>query len=67
MLKEKGLKVGENYEEVFVGVYDVVVVVVVNGKVEVGGLSKFIFMGLIEKGIIDKNKVIVIVEFKFFF
>lgn len=33
MLKEKGLKVGENYEEVFVGVYDVVVVVVVNGKV----------------------------------
>ncbi len=64
MLKEKGLKAGENYEEVFVGAHDAVAVAVANGKAEAGGLSKPIFMGLIEKGIIDKNKVIVIAESK---
>ena len=64
MLKEKGLKAGENYEEVFVGAHDAVAVAVANGKAEAGGLSKPIFMGLIEKGTIDKNKVIVIAESK---
>ena len=62
MLKEKGLKAGENYEEVFVGAHDAVAVAVANGKAEAGGLSKPIFMGLIEKGTIDKNKVIVIAD-----
>ena len=64
MLKEKGLKAGENYEEVFVGAHDAVAVAVANGKAQAGGLSKPIFMGLIEKGTIDKNKVIVIAESK---
>ena len=64
MLKEKGLKAGENYEEVFLGAHDAVAVAVANGKAEAGGLSKPIFMGLIEKGTIDKNKVIVIAESK---
>ncbi|MDE5116987.1 MAG: phosphate/phosphite/phosphonate ABC transporter substrate-binding protein, partial [Trichodesmium sp. St2_bin2_1] len=32
MLKEKGLKAGENYEEVFVGAHDAVAVAVANGK-----------------------------------
>ena len=64
MLKQKQLKAGENYEEVFVGAHDAVAVAVANGKAQAGGLSKPIFMGLIEKGTIDKNKVIVIAESK---
>ncbi|MGD1808850.1 phosphate/phosphite/phosphonate ABC transporter substrate-binding protein [Dapis sp. BLCC M126] len=64
MLMEKGLKAGENYEEVFAGAHDVVAVAVANGKAQAGGLSKPIFTALIEKGTIDKNKVIVIAESK---
>ena len=64
MLTEKGLKAGENYEEVFAGAHDVVAVSVANGKAQAGGLSKPIFTALIEKGTIDKNKVIVIAESK---
>ena len=46
------------------GTHDAVAVAVANGKAQAGGLSKPIFMGLIEKGTIDKNKVIVIAESK---
>ncbi|WP_416336901.1 phosphate/phosphite/phosphonate ABC transporter substrate-binding protein [Crocosphaera sp. UHCC 0190] len=62
MLTEKGLKPGENYEEVFVGAHDAVAVAVQNGKAQAGGLSEPIFTTLIEQGTIDKNKVIVIGE-----
>ncbi|MGK7922476.1 MAG: phosphate/phosphite/phosphonate ABC transporter substrate-binding protein [Trichodesmium sp.] len=64
MLVEKGLKAGENYEEVFAGAHDAVAVAVANGKAEAGGLSQPIFTALIEKGTIDKNKVIIIAESK---
>ncbi|MGD1716928.1 phosphate/phosphite/phosphonate ABC transporter substrate-binding protein [Dapis sp. BLCC M172] len=64
MLTEKGLKAGENYEEVFAGAHDAVAVAVANGNAQAGGLSKPIFTALIEKGTIDKNKVIVIAESK---
>ncbi|MGD1700003.1 phosphate/phosphite/phosphonate ABC transporter substrate-binding protein [Dapis sp. BLCC M229] len=62
MLMEKGLKPGENYQEVFAGAHDAVAVAVANGNAQAGGLSKPIFNALIEKGTIDKNKVIVIAE-----
>ena len=62
MLMEKGLKPGENYEEVFAGAHDAVAVAVANGNAQAGGLSKPIFTALIEKGTIDKNKVIIIAE-----
>ncbi|MEM1168713.1 MAG: phosphate/phosphite/phosphonate ABC transporter substrate-binding protein [Cyanobacteria bacterium P01_H01_bin.35] len=64
MLMEKGLKAGENYEEVFAGAHDAVAIAVANGNAQAGGLSKPIFTALIEKGTIDKNKVIVIAESK---
>lgn len=64
MLMEKGLKAGENYEEVFAGAHDAVAVAVANGKAEAGGLSKPIFTALVERGTIDKNKVIIIAESK---
>ena len=64
MLMEKGLKAEENYQEVFVGSHDAVAVAVANGKAQAGGLSKPIYTALIEKGIIDKNKVILIEESK---
>ncbi len=62
MLMEKGLKPEENYQEVFVGSHDAVAIAVANGKAQAGGLSKPIYTALIEKGIIDKNKVILIEE-----
>lgn len=64
MLIEKGLKAEENYKEVFLGSHDAVAVAVANGKAEVGGLSQPIYTALIEKGTIDKNKVILIEESK---
>ena len=64
MLKQKQLKAGENYEEVFVGAHDAVAIAVANGKAQAGGLSKPIFTALIERGTIDKNKVIIIAESK---
>ncbi|NES89499.1 MULTISPECIES: phosphate/phosphite/phosphonate ABC transporter substrate-binding protein [Okeania] len=64
MLMEKGLKPGENYEEVFAGAHDAVAVAVANGKAQAGGLSKPIFTALVERGTIDKNKVIIIAESK---
>lgn len=64
MLMEKGLKPEENYKEVFVGSHDAVAVAVANGKAQAGGLSKPIYTALIEKGIIDKNKIILIEESK---
>ncbi|NEQ75787.1 MAG: phosphate/phosphite/phosphonate ABC transporter substrate-binding protein [Okeania sp. SIO2C9] len=66
MLMEKGLKAGENYEEVFAGAHDAVAVAVANGKAQAGGLSKPIFTALVERGTIDKNKVIIIAESKAF-
>lgn len=64
MLMEKGLKPGENYQEVFVGSHDAVAVAVANGKAQAGGLSKPIYTTLIDQGTIDKNKVILIEESK---
>ncbi|MGB5594688.1 MAG: phosphate/phosphite/phosphonate ABC transporter substrate-binding protein [Crocosphaera sp.] len=64
MLVEKGLKAKENYEEVFLGSHDAVAVAVASGKAQAGGLSKPIYTALVEKGTIDKNKVILIEESK---
>ena len=64
MLVEKGLKAEENYEEVFLGAHDAVAVAVEKGNAQAGGLSQPIFESLIEKGIIDPDKVVVIAESK---
>ncbi|WP_334188319.1 phosphate/phosphite/phosphonate ABC transporter substrate-binding protein [Noviherbaspirillum sp.] len=64
ILAEKGLKAGENYREHFVGAHDAVAMAVQNGHAQAGGLSKPIFEALVERGMIDANKVKVLVESK---
>jgi len=57
MLQEIGLKAGKDYREHFVGSHDAVAMIVQNGKAQAGGLSQPIFETLVQKGIIDLNKV----------
>jgi len=64
MLAEKGLDAKKNYREHFVGNHDAVAIAVLNGKAQAGGLSKPIFESLVQRGIIDPGKVIVIAESK---
>ncbi len=62
MLMGKGLTAGKDYREHFVGSHDAVANIVQNGKAQAGGLSKPIFEALIQKGIIDPNRVKVLAE-----
>lgn len=64
VLAENGLKAGENYQEHFVGAHDAVAIAVQNGHAQAGGLSKPIFESLVQRGIIDGNKVKVLAESK---
>jgi len=64
VLAENGLKAGENYQEHFVGAHDAVAIAVQNGHAQAGGLSKPIFESLLQRGIIDGNKVKVLAESK---
>ncbi|MEL4896842.1 phosphate/phosphite/phosphonate ABC transporter substrate-binding protein [Crocosphaera sp. Alani8] len=64
MLAEQGLKVKENYEEVFLGAHDAVALAVEKGNAQAGGLSQPIFESLVEKGTIDPDKVVIIAESK---
>ncbi|MFQ4141466.1 phosphate/phosphite/phosphonate ABC transporter substrate-binding protein [Chlorogloeopsis sp. ULAP02] len=64
MLAEKGLQPKQDYQEAFVGSHDAVAVAVQNNNAQVGGLSKPIFETLIERKVIDNNKVKVIAESK---
>lgn len=54
---EKGLNVGRDYKEHFVGSHDAVAMAVQNGHAQAGGLSRPIFESLVERKIIDTNKV----------
>jgi phosphonate transport system substrate-binding protein len=62
MLAEKGLKADEDYRTHFVGAHDAVALTVQNGKAQAGGLSKPIFESLLERGVIDRNKVRILQE-----
>lgn len=64
ILAENGLKAGENYREHFVGAHDAVAMVVQNGHAQAGGLSKPIFESLVQRGLVDPNKVKVLAESK---
>jgi phosphonate transport system substrate-binding protein len=57
LLKEQGLEADKNYSEHFVGAHDAVAANVANGNADVGGLSEVIFDSLLERGIIDRNRV----------
>ncbi|ENG0237569.1 phosphate/phosphite/phosphonate ABC transporter substrate-binding protein [Burkholderia multivorans] len=64
ILAENGLKAGENYREHFVGAHDAVAMAVQNGHAQAGGLSKPIFESLVQRGLVDPNKVKVLAESK---
>jgi len=57
VLAEKGLLIGSGYTEHFVGSHDAVAMAVQNGHAQAGGLSRPIFESLVERKIIDGNKV----------
>lgn len=57
VLAEKGLTVGKDYQEHFVGNHDAVAIAVQNGHAQAGGLSRPIFESLVERKIIDLAKV----------
>jgi phosphonate transport system substrate-binding protein len=61
VLAQSGVKPGD-YQESFLGKHDAVALNVMRGNVDAGGLSQVIFIGLVEKGTIDKTKVKVIAE-----
>lgn len=64
MLTEKGLQPKKDYQEAFVGSHDAVALAVQNNNAQVGGLSQPIFDSLIERKVIDSNKVKVLAESK---
>lgn len=64
ILAENGLKAGENYREHFAGAHDAVAIAVQNGHAQAGGLSKPIFESLVQRGLVDPNKVKVLAESK---
>jgi phosphonate transport system substrate-binding protein len=66
MLAAEGLLAGRDYEEVFVGNHDAVLINVARGNAQAGGLSKPIFESLIERRFVDPEKVKVIGESKSF-
>lgn len=57
LLENAGLKAGDDYEAHFVGSHDSVAVNVANGNAEAGGLSEVIFEHVMDRGLIDRNKV----------
>lgn len=64
MLAEHGLTQDADYSEHFVGAHDAVAMAVMNGRAQAGGLSKPIFTSLVERGVVDGSKVVVIAESK---
>jgi len=57
MLAEAGLVQDRDYEEHFVGTHDAVAVNVANGNAQVGGLSEIIFNSVLERKLVDRNKI----------
>ena len=64
MLAEAGLKPGADYEEHFVGAHDAVALNVQRGNAQAGGLSQPIFESLVQRKLVDPDKVKVIATSK---
>lgn len=62
LLEEEGLKAGEDYEQAFLGSHDAVARAVQNENADAGGMSKPIYKGLVERGSIDPEEVVVLKE-----
>ncbi|MEO0447379.1 MAG: phosphate/phosphite/phosphonate ABC transporter substrate-binding protein, partial [Verrucomicrobiota bacterium] len=57
ILLTKGFKAGEQYKEQFLGAHDAVALAVQNGNAEMGGMSEPIYHDMVERGILDADKV----------
>ena len=57
VLAEGGLMAGRDYKEHFVGSHDAVALAVQNGHAQAGGLSRPIFESLVERKIVNLDKV----------
>jgi phosphonate transport system substrate-binding protein len=57
LIEHAGLKAGEDYQEHFVGSHDAVAVNVANGNADAGGLSEVIFTHVLDRGLIERDKV----------
>lgn len=64
MLVAEGLTSGEDYQEVFVGNHDAVLLNVARGNAQAGGLSKPIYESLIARGVVEPARVKLIAESK---
>ena len=64
LLREAGLKAGEDYREVFAGAHDAAAIAVQNGNAQAGGLSRYLFDSLVAQGTIKPGRVKVIAESK---
>jgi phosphonate transport system substrate-binding protein len=57
ILQKNGLQAGRDYSEQFLGTHDAVAISVQNGRAHAGGLSRPIFNSLVERGLINPDKV----------
>lgn len=57
LLESAGLEAEKDYEAHFVGTHDAVAVNVANGNADAGGLSEVIFEHVMDRGLIDRDKV----------
>lgn len=57
LLESAGLEADRDYEAHFVGTHDSVAVNVANGNADAGGLSEVIFEHVMDRGLIDRDKV----------
>ena len=57
MLIDSGLREKKDYKSIFLGAHDAVAISVQNGNISAGGLSLPIYKLLLEKKIIDKDKI----------
>lgn len=64
MLAEAGLLAGRDYEEVFVGNHDAVLINVARGNAQAGGLSKPIYESLIERRVVEPQQIKLLAESK---
>lgn len=60
LLEQAGLEADSDYEEHFVGTHDAVAVNVANGNADAGGLSEVIFAHVLDRGLIDRDDVVVL-------
>lgn len=57
LIEQVGLEADRDYEAHFVGSHDSVAVNVANGNADAGGLSEVIFQHVMDRGLIDRDKV----------